>query len=86
MFLLKSANVSSLLSHIRTQGNTLRDPVPRPAQELNKSVVQIMELLVGKNVTYFGDHYLDLCFLLHLPLVQPGWCHMSPLHTSKTTC
>lgn len=36
-----------------------------PAKELNKSVVGIMELLVGRN--YFENHYLSLCFLLHVP-------------------
>ena len=28
-----------------------------------------MRLLIGKHVTYFGNHYLNLCFLLHLPVL-----------------
>lgn len=51
-----------------------------------------MGLLVGKMVTYFGNHYLDLCFLLHMPIlllcflppVQPDIHQMSHLNASET--
>lgn len=33
----------------------------------NKSVVQIMGLWWKKIVSHFGNHYLDLCFLLRVP-------------------
>ena len=29
----------------------------------------LMRLLIGKHVTYFGNHYINLCFLLHLPIL-----------------
>lgn len=32
-------------------------------------MVHIKGLLVEKDVTYFGDHYLNLCFLLHGPIL-----------------
>lgn len=43
-------------------------------------------------VTYFGNHYLYLCFLLHVPIlllwhlppVQLDSCQMSLLHASET--
>lgn len=46
---------------------------------LNKSVVQIMRLLVERHIIYFGNHY-NLCFplyvsiqlLWYLPPAQPG--------------
>lgn len=44
--------------------------VPDPKlRRLNKSVIQITGLLVEKTVTYFGNHYLNLCFLLHVSLL-----------------
>lgn len=84
MFLPKSTNVSSLLSHPKTQADTLKDLAPRRDGEFNKSVIRIIELLVGKNVTYFGDHYFDLCFLLQLPPGQPDSCQRSQVHSSET--
>lgn len=55
--------------------NTLRDQTP------SRGVFSDADhgTLGGKSVTYFGNHYLDLCFLLlgpllllrHLPPVQP---------------
>lgn len=51
-------------------------------------------LLVEKIFTYFGNLYLNMCFLLHvsvllmwyLPLVQPNSCQRSHLHTGETPC
>lgn len=88
-----SANASSL---VRSHGDTgerpeQSDPQPRG---LDKSVVQIMGLLVEKTVAYFGNYYLNLCFLLNVPLrllwylppTQPE-CHQTvPLHASDTLC
>lgn len=45
-------------------------------------------------VTYFGNLYLYLCFLLHVPIlllqylppVQLDSCQMSPLHASEIPC
>lgn len=42
----ESANMSSLLSCIKTEGNTLSDPTPQPRQ-LRKSEAWILELLEG---------------------------------------
>ena len=33
----------------------------------------IIGLLVEKTVTYVSNHYLDLCFLLQLPLLLPWY-------------
>lgn len=64
---------------------------PQP-MGLNKSVVCVRGLLVGKNIgTYFGDHYLNLYFLLHvlilllwyLPTVQLDSCQRNYLHAKK---
>lgn len=59
--MLKSANASSLLSHVRTQVNTLRDPAPGPAQELNKSIGQIMEPLVEKKMLLILGIIILIC-------------------------
>ena len=32
-----------------------------------------VELLVEKDVTYFGNHYLNPCLLLHVPLLLPWY-------------
>lgn len=52
----ESANVVSLLNHMRAQMNALNDTTQH--KELNKSVIQTMELLVEKVVAYFDNHYL----------------------------
>lgn len=54
----ESANVSSLLKHRRIRVNGLSDLTL--SLEFNKSV----GLLVEKIVTCFGNHYLNLWFLL----------------------
>ena len=59
----ESANVSLLLNHTRTQVNALSDPT-LISRGLSKSVVWILRLLVEKIITYFGNHYFNLCFLL----------------------
>lgn len=41
---------------------------PQPGA-FSESVVWIMGLLVGRVVTYFGSHYVDLCFLLPVPVL-----------------
>lgn len=59
---------------------------------LNKSVIQIIGLLVEKFVSNLGDHYLNLYFLLHvsllllwhLPPMQPNSHQMSHFHANKT--
>lgn len=64
-----------------------------PLRDLTRSlgdlitVVRIMGLLAGeKTVTYFGSHYLNLCFLLPVPILCP---HISlqctPIVTKKAT-
>lgn len=76
----ESAGVSSLLNHMRTQVYTLSDPVPSPGDPLNewfRSWGTWWHI-----VTYFRNHYDNLCFFLHLPVllleyplpVQPDHC------------
>ena len=49
---------------------TRSDQTPPPQlRRLNKLVVQIIGLLVKKNITYFEKHYFHLCFLLHVPIL-----------------
>ena len=53
-----------------------------------------MRLLVEKNVTYFGKRYLNLCFLLHVPMlllcclppVQTESLQMGYIHPCDTPC
>lgn len=55
------------------------------------TVVQIMGFWMEKIVIYFRSHYLNLCFLLlipvsllwYLPPMQPYSCQMSHLHASE---
>ena len=83
-----SAHVSSLLNHMRIHVNTLSD--------LNSSLGELINhgaLGRKKFITYFGN-YLNLCFLLHvpvfllwyLPLVQPESHQMSQLCANETLC
>ena len=44
------------------------DTVPRL---VNKLVVCIMAFLVEKVIPYVRNHYLNLCFLLHVPVLLP---------------
>lgn len=55
----ESANVASLLNHIKIQMNTLSD-LTHNSEGLIISVVQIIRLLMKKNVTYFGNLYFNL--------------------------
>ena len=54
----------------------VHDPQPRG---YNKSVVWITGLLMGKYiyicmyVTCFGDQYVNLCFILHVPVPLPWY-------------
>lgn len=58
---------------------------------MNKSVFWVMGLLVGRDVTEFGNPYLNLCFFLyvpllflwHLPLMQPDSCQTSYVHANN---
>lgn len=60
MFLCdESANVASLLNHIKIQMNTLSD-LTHNLEGLIISVVLIMRLLMKKKVTYFGNLYFNL--------------------------
>ena len=55
---------------MKTQVNVLSDPTPSTGDLINQwFMVRIMGLLLEKIVTYFGNHYFDLCFLLHVPLL-----------------
>lgn len=63
----ESANVSSLLNHVRAQVNALSDRTPS-LWDL-KSVVWIMGLWAEKLVNYFGNHYLDASLLWHTPIL-----------------
>lgn len=55
-------------------------------------MVHIKGLLVEKDVTYFGNHYLNLCFLVHgpvlllrhLPPVAPDSRQISHLDADET--
>lgn len=84
----ESANVSSLLSHMRRQVKVL--------SYLTSSLAALNQwfrswALGGKNC-YSGCHYLDLCFLLQVPLlllwylphIQPDRLPTSHFHASKT--
>ena len=91
----ESAKVSSLLNHMRTQVNALSDPTPMiPSFRIMVWMVWIMGPLAEKIVTYFGKHYPNLCFLLHVPILwlwylppmQPGSCQTSHLHANETPC
>lgn len=68
MFTLdESANVLSLLNHMDiSECPECFDPQPRG---LSKSMVKIMGLLMGKDVTNVGNYCLNLCFLLHMPVI-----------------
>ena len=63
----KSASVLSLLNHMRTQVNDLSDP--------NSSLGDLINQwfrswdCVEKVVTDFDNHYLNLCFLIHVPVL-----------------
>ena len=59
------ANVSFLLNHMKTQMNALYELNLIP-KGLSKSVVWI---LVKNIMTYFGNHYVHLCFLLYVPVL-----------------
>ena len=64
------------------------------SKELSKSMVQIMEALMEKVVTDFRSYCLNLCFLLHVPVLLLWHLHpiqldihqMSHSHASKTSC
>lgn len=49
--------------------SALSDPDPWRGKRSSKSVVHIMGLLVEKVATDFGNHCLNLCFLLHEPVL-----------------
>ena len=86
----ESAEVSSLLNHIKTEVNVLTDLTLSPGDLIN----QWFRSRVEKIITYFGNYYLDLCFLLyvpllllwHLPPVQPDRHQMSCLQATETPC
>lgn len=62
----ESASVLSLLNHTDiSECPECFDPQPKG---LSKSMVKIMGLLMEKDVTYLGNYYLNLCFLLHMPV------------------
>lgn len=66
---------------------------PQP-RGLNKSVAWVLELLMTKTVTYFENHYFNLCLLMHMPILllwylpprQPDGRQMSCLYASGTLC
>lgn len=47
---------------------------------LDKSVVWFMRLL-AKQITSFGNHYFDLCFLSNVTILSP--CFLPPVQTDS---
>lgn len=88
-----SANASSLVRSHGDTGERLEQSDSQP-RGLDKSVVQILGLLVKKAVAYFVNYYLNLCFLLnvpfrlllYLPPMQPECRQTVPLPASDTLC
>lgn len=86
----ESANISSLLSYMRTQVKVLSYLISSLAA-LNQ---WFRSRALGGNNCCSGYHYLDLCFLLQVPLlllwylpqIQPDSHPTSHFHASKTLC
>lgn len=66
LILVESANVSSLVSHTRTQVNALNDPTPSLGDLINQC---LDHGAFGGEKNGLGNHYLNAHFLLNVPIL-----------------
>lgn len=81
LFILdESANLLSLLNHMRIPMNVMTDPTLSLGNLTNQWFRRW--ILVEKVITNFGNHCLNPYFLLHVPPMQPD----SQFYTNKSPC
>lgn len=65
----KSANVLPLLNHMRTQVNTVSDPILSLGDLINQWFRSRPSWWKRPPRKYFRKRYLNLCFLLRVPIL-----------------